>query len=53
MWQMPSRNLPATCLQLGTLTISITSDVLGYDDNIKGVLFGSLKNNQLVYDSAT
>ena len=53
MWQIPSRNLPVTCLQLGTPTMSITSDVLGCDDNIKWVLFRSLKINHLTYDSET
>ena len=35
MWQMPSKNLPVTCPQLRTSTITITLDVLGYDDIVK------------------
>ena len=35
MQQMSSKNLLLACPQLGTPTISITSDVLGFDDNVK------------------
>ena len=35
MRQMTSKNLPLKCPQLETPTITITSDILGYDDNVK------------------
>ena len=31
-------------------TISSTSDILGYNDNVKWVLFDSLKNKHFIYD---
>ena len=35
MWQISNQNLNDGYIQLNALTISITLDVLGYDDNVK------------------
>ena len=50
MRQICHNELHGGCIQMGTPFISITLDVLGYDDNVKRVLFGSLKNNHPKHD---
>ena len=50
MRQICHNELHGGCIQIGTPFISITLDVLGYDDNVKRVLFGSLKNNHPKHD---
>ena len=37
MRQVSDRKLLAGCIQLDTPTLKVTSDVLGYNDNVKSV----------------